>query len=181
MNAVTTTMNKNREILLEKVTLNIGAGTETADVDKAIALLNTISGMKAVQAKARRRIANFKIRPGLPIGSVVTLRGTKAREILQRLLRAVENKIKEESFTQNGFSFGIKEYIDIPEVKYDPKIGIIGLHVNVALARCGYRVKRRKIRNAKIGSKHEISAKESAEWAQKELGISFKVEEEQQW
>src|SRR3989344_1900007 len=133
MNAVTTTMNKNREILLEKVTLNIGAGTETADVDKAIALLNTISGMKAVQAKAR--------------------------EILQRLLKAVENKIKEESFTQNGFSFGIKEYIDIPEVKYDPKIGIIGLHVNVALARCGYRVKRRKIRNAKIGSKHEISAK----------------------
>jgi len=181
MTAITTTMNKNREILIDKVTLNIGAGTETADVEKAVLLLEQISGMKAVKAKARRRIANFKIRPDLPIGALVTLRGEKARELLVRLLKSVENKIKEESFTQNGFSFGIKEYIDIPDVKYDPKIGVIGLHVNVALARNGYRVKKRKLRSAKVGTKHEISGKESAEWAKKELGIIFKVEEEQQW
>ena len=181
MTTETIAMNKSKEIRLSKVTLNIGAGTTTEGVDKAVTLLETISGMKAVKAKARRRIANFNIRPGLPIGAIVTLRGEKAREILQRLLRAVENKIKEESFTQNGFSFGIKEYIDIPGVKYDPKIGVIGLHVNVSLERCGYRVKRRKIRNTRIGTKHEISGKECADWAQKELGIIFKVEEEQQW
>src|SRR3989344_6685635 len=133
-----------RKIRIEKITLNIGAGTEPDNVDKAVALLNKISGVKAVKTVSQKRIAQWKLRPGLPVGAMVTLRGKKAEELLKLLLKSVDNEIKKSSFMKNGFSFGIKEYIEIPGEKYDPKIGIIGLEVAVSLSRPGFRVKRRK-------------------------------------
>ena len=163
--------NKMREIKVEKVVLNIGTTGDTEKLKKAVALLSTISGKKVVETHARKRLAAFKIRPGLPLGSKVTIRGDAAEKLLVRLLSARDNKVKPSSFTVNGFSFGVPEYIDIPEVKYDPKIGIIGLDVCVSLKRTGYRVKNRRLFNTKIGGKHAISKAEAIKFAQDKFGV----------
>jgi large subunit ribosomal protein L5 len=164
------TRNKMRDILIDKVVLNIGAGTELANVEKAVVLLEKISGAKTVKTYATKRIPTWKVRPGLPVGARVTLRGKKAAELLNRLLTAIDFAIPKKSYTQNGFSFGVLEYVDVPGVKYDPKIGIIGFDATVALKRRGYRISRRKIRSAKVGHKHIISAEEAEAFA-KSLGV----------
>lgn len=162
-----------RDIKIEKVVLNICAGAEQEPVKKAKILLTTIAGMNAVETKAKKRIATWKIRPGLPIGAKVTRRGKEAEELLARLLASLGNILPKKAFSANGFSFGIKEYIDIPGVKYDPKVGIIGLDVCVSLARPGYRVKLRKIKTKRLPKKHSISKEESAEFAEKKLGVKI--------
>jgi len=170
--------NKMKAIRIEKITLNIGSGTDAEGAEKAAILLGKISGAKVVKTITTKRIATWKVRPGLLVGAMVTLRGKKAEEVLKALLHAVSFKIKKKSFTQNGFSFGVKEYIEIPGVKYDPKIGIIGLEVAISLKRPGFRVKRRKIKPAKMHFKHEISPEEGWNWAQKALGITEREEED---
>lgn len=169
--------NKMRIIAIDKVTLNIGAGVETGNVDKAISLLEKVSGGKVVKTKAKKRIAAWKLRPGLPIGAKITLRKAKALEVLKNLLQAVNNEIPEDNFIENGFSFGVKEYIDIPGVKYDPKIGIIGLQVTVTLKRPGYRVKKRKLRKGRIAPNHVITPEDAIAFAQEKLGVKIKEEE----
>jgi len=160
-----------KDIKIEKVVLNIGSGADPKEIKKAVALLTAISGMKAVETKAKKRIATWKIRPGLPIGSKVTIRKKPAEELLKRLLKVIE-KMSKKNFTENGFSFGIKEYIDIPEVKYDPKIGIIGLEVCVTLERIGFRVKRRRLKTAKISGAHKITKDDAIKFAQDKLGVN---------
>ncbi len=166
----TETENKMRTIRIDKVVLNIGAGTEVATVEKAQKLLERITGRKVVKTTAKKRIATWKLRPGLPIGAKVTLRRKSAEELLKKLLQAVNFELPESNFTENGFSFGIKEYIDIPDIKYDPKTGVIGLEVSVSLERPGFRVKQRKIRKANIAKTHKILAEDSSNFA-KSLGV----------
>ncbi len=170
--------NPMRAIKIDKVTLNIGAGAEVENVEKAVALLEKIAGTKAVKTKSKKRIAEWKLRPGLPIGARVTLRKKAAAEVLQRTLKAANFELPKSAFTLNSFSFGIKEYIDIPGVKYDPKIGIIGLSVCVSLIRAGYRVKKRKIRKAKISPTHLVTAEDAMKFAQEKFGVKIKEEEE---
>ncbi|MEM2874034.1 MAG: 50S ribosomal protein L5 [Candidatus Nanoarchaeia archaeon] len=169
--------NPMKEILIASLTLNIGAGTEVENVEKAVSLLSKISGKRAVKTFAKKRIPTWKIRPGLPIGARVTVRGKAAEALLKRLLAAVDFALPRKSFTKNGFSFGIKEYVDIPEMKYDPEIGIIGLDVAVSLKRRGYRVAKRKIKKAKIGASHIIKADEAFAWAQAKFGLKEKESE----
>jgi len=167
----TVTENVMRQIRLEKITLNIGTGAEPENVKRAVALLNTISNLKPIETLSKKRLAAWKIRPGLPIGAKVTIRGKAGHELLVRLLQARENKVQKDSFTENGFSFGVNEYIDIPGVKYDPKIGMIGLDVCVTLERPGFRVKRRKLKSTKLSKKHTISAEDAAAFATEKLGV----------
>jgi|TARA_Y100000310_G_scaffold97157_2_gene94817 large subunit ribosomal protein L5 len=167
-----TKKNPMQEIRIEKITLNIGAGAEPARVEKGVKLLSTISGMKAVEARAKKRIATWKIRPGLGIGARVTIR-RNTEDLLKRLLKANDMIISSRKFNENGFSFGINEYINIPEVKYDPKIGIIGLNVSVTLKRPGFRVKKRKLAPAKISSSHRITKENAIEFVEK---LGAKVE-----
>ena len=134
------------EIKLEKVTLNIGTGEPGAKLDNAMLLLKNLTGRKPVQTLAKKRIPTWKLRPGLPIGCKVTLRKKDAEEMLRRLIEAKNKILDSKNFTQGGFSFGIKEYIEIPKAEYDAKIGIIGLDVAVTLKRGGYRIKYRKIK-----------------------------------
>jgi len=166
-----------RKIVISAVTLNIGSGIIVEDADKAALLLERITNAKAVKTFSKKRIPTWKIRPGLAVGARVTIRGKPAIELLKRLLTAVDNELKQKSFTENGFSFGIKEYVDIPNAKYDPKIGIIGLDVIVSLRRPGYSIARRKIKRSYIGAGHKISAEDAWAWAQKEFGVKPKEEE----
>jgi len=165
--------NKMRDIKIEKIVLNISAGAEQDRVRKAKTLISAISKMNAVETKAKKRIATFKIRPGLPIGAKATIRGKAAIELFKQILGATDNTISKKAFSENGLSIGIKEYIDIPGVKYDPKVGIIGLDVCVSLSRPGYRVKTRKIKNKRLPKRHSISAKEALEFVQ---GLGVKIE-----
>jgi len=162
-----------KDIKIEKVTLNIGAGADQDNVEKALTLLKSITNKTPVKTMAKKRIATWKIRPGLPIGAKVTVRGEKeCTELLKKLLTAVNFEIYKNQFTENGFSFGIKEYIEIPEVKYDPKIGIIGLDVAVSLKRPGYRIKKRKIEQRTIPKKHKIKKDDAIKFAAEKLKIT---------
>jgi len=88
------------------------------------------------------------------------------------LFEAVNRKLKSASFTSYGnFSFGIKEYIDIPGMSYDPSIGILGMDVAVNLGRPGYRVKYRKRRSSKIGKNHLITKEEAIEFIRNKFNV----------
>ena len=167
-------MNLMRAIKIEKVTLNVGAGKDQNKLEKGILLLKNITGINPVKTVTTKRIPNWGIRPGLPIGCKLTLRKQRAREILLRLLDSKNNTLPESQFDGNGnIAFGIHEYIDIPNVKYDPKIGIMGLEVCVTLERPGFRIKRRFLQKKKIPTKHKITKQEAIEFMKTNFNIKI--------
>ena len=154
--------NKMREIEIEKVVLSVGALAN--ELDKGIRLLELISGKKAVKTHARKRIPAFAIRPGLEIGGKVTLRGKEKEELLKRLLESVGNKIKKKQISNEDFSFGIEEYIEIPGMEYDRDIGMKGLSVTVVFTRKGKRVEIKKIKKGKIPKRQRVTKEEIIEF-----------------
>lgn len=164
------TENIMRKIKIEKVTLNMGTGNDEKNNKKAINLLSKFSDKKPVICFAKKRVPSFNIRPGMPIGAKVTLRGKQAKEVLKNLLQARENILPESCFDENGFSFGIAEYIDIPGFKYDVDIGMKGFDVCVTLERPGFSVKRRKA-SSKISKKHKILKEDAISFAKQEFGV----------
>ena len=161
------TENKMREPKILKLTLSAGAvGT---DLEKAAKLIELVSGMKSqiIKSGPRRRIPAFGVKPNMPLGARVTVRGKKAMNLLKRLLGAIENRIKEKQIDENGFSFGIKEYIEIPGIEYVREIGIRGFNVTVTFGRAGLRVKERKIKRGMLPKKQQITKKEISEFMKK--------------
>jgi large subunit ribosomal protein L5 len=153
--------NPMRTISINKVVLNIGTGNDDNVQGNAKRLLNLISGRQAADEISKRRNPAFKITKGQKIGAFVTLRGKLAKEVLARLLEAVDSKVKPNAITKNSMSFGIREYIDISGLKYDPKIGMMGLNVNVSFRRKGMRVTLRKRQRADVPPSHrDISPEE---------------------
>ncbi len=175
--------NPMKEIEIEKVTLNVGIGESGDKLENAKILLGRISDSKVVETHGKKKIPSWNVRPGLPIGVKTTIRGKKVHDLLNRLFEAVENHINPRNFDKEGnLSFGIKEYIHIPGVKYDPSLGIIGLDVCITLKRKGgYRVKRRNYRKSKIGKKHRISKEESMEFFQNNFNINIGKKKRRTW
>jgi large subunit ribosomal protein L5 len=160
------------KIKIAKVTLNIGAGTDHAKMEKGIKLLKMITGIEPIKTVSQKRIPSWGLRPGLPVGCKITLRGKKADEVLARLLKARDDILAPSCFDNNGnISFGIKEYIDIPGVEYDQEIGITGLQATVTLERPGYRIKRRLIQRKKVHGHHRITQKDAIQFVTDELNI----------
>ena len=124
---------------LEKITLNMGVGeakTNARALDKAVEELTTISGQRAQITRAKRSIAGFKIREGMPIGAKVTLRGVRMYEFLDRLVSIALPRIRDfrglspASFDGRGnYSIGIREQIIFPEINYDDIETVRGLDV----------------------------------------------------
>jgi len=167
-------MNVMREIKIEKLTLNIGAGRDPQVLKRAVKLLKNITGVDPVQTVTNKRLASWGLRPGLPIGTKITLRGEKVVDLAKRLFFAKEKRIKASWFDNHGnISFGIHEYVDIPDVKYDTEIGILGLQVSLTLARPGFRVKKRKLFKSKIGKNQAISREEAIDYITKTFGVSL--------
>ena len=168
--------NPMRAIRLEKLTLNMGAGESGPKLEKAKAVLKKIAGIEPVTTITRTR-STFGVAKHRPIGAKVTLRGPAADALLRRLLQAVESKLKPGQFdAQGNFSFGVAEYINIPGIKYDPELGILGLDVCVTLTRPGYRVQRRRLRPSRVGASHRITPQEAREFVAASYGV--KVQEE---
>ena len=170
-------MNSMKNIKIEKVTLNIGAGKDQARLEKGIVLLGMVGNATPIKTVTIKRIQEWGLRPGLPIGCKVTLRKDKALNILPRLFEAIENRLNTKQFDENGnLAFGVHEYIEVPGIKYDPKIGIMGFEVCVTLERPGYRIKKRKIMTRKIPIRHRITKNEAIEFMTK----NFKVDVEEE-
>lgn len=167
-----------KNIRIEKLTLNIGCGKDQSRLDKAIALLKNITGIVPIKTFTKKRIPEWGLRPGLAIGCKITLRKKSARELLIRLLKAKDNILKESTFSDSGnVSFGISEYIDIPDVKYDPKIGIIGLEACLTLERPGFRIKKRKVQKKKIPKKHIITKEDAIKFIETKFKVKVGEEE----
>jgi large subunit ribosomal protein L5 len=152
-----------REIRIEKVTVNVGCGGDPDKIERAKKLLERLTGQKPVVTLSKKR-STFGIARGKPVGVKVTLRKKKAEEFLQKVLQAKKNMINASQISNGTFSIGIAEYIELPGVKYQHEIGTLGFDVCVTLERPGYRVKRRKVRKAKIGKKHIINREDVIEW-----------------
>jgi len=165
------------QVRIEKVVVNMAVGTSGEKLEKAVKVLESLTGQKPSRRKAKRTIREFGIRKGENIACVVTLRKEKAIEFLHRALAAVGNRIKASSFDDHGnVSFGIKEHIDIPGTKYDPNIGIFGMDVCISFEKPGYRVKRRRIKKSKVGKAHKVTKYEAMEYLKREFGVEI-VEE----
>jgi len=159
---------------IEKVVVNISVGKSGEPLEKASKVLEELTGQTPCKRKAKKTIRDFAIRKGEPIACIVTLRKQGTLEFLKKVLPIVDNKISKNSFDNYGnFSFGIKEHIEIPGVKYDPDVGIFGMDVCVSLSRHGYRVRSRRRRKAKIGSKHILTPAEAMVFAKEALGVEI--------
>ena len=159
------TQNEMRTIRLEKVVLNMGVGKSGDAIEIAKRALDQISGKKSCARDAKGTQRDWGVRKGEPIGVAVTIRDEDARVLLKRLLEAVGNRLKGRSFDNFGnVSFGIKEHIDIPGIKYDPQIGILGMEVAVTLTRPGFSIRLRSRHKASVGTVHRITREESQEF-----------------
>lgn len=165
-------MNPMKDIRLEKIVVNIGAGEAGPKLEKSKKLLETLTNKKVVTTQTHKR-TTFGTPKKRPIGVKVTLRGDDAVKFLKKAFHAVESRLKPSQFDTSGnFSFGIAEYIHMQGVKYDPDIGILGMDVCVTLKRPGFRIRKRSIRPKKIGKSHLIKPKEAIEWVQKQFGVT---------
>ncbi|MBW3019206.1 50S ribosomal protein L5 [Candidatus Woesearchaeota archaeon] len=169
-------MNDMRVPRIEKITINIGAGKDVNKLDKALVLMKNLTQVDPYKTVTQKRIPSWGLRPGLPVGCKLTLRKMPAEKMLKRLLAAKDKKLNLTNFDNNGnVSFGIHEYIDIPDLKYDPKIGVLGLQVCVTLERPGHRIKRRRLLKKKLPSKQVISREEAVDFMKNNFGVEVQA------
>jgi large subunit ribosomal protein L5 len=163
-----------KQIKVDKLTLNIGAGKDQRMLEKGLKLIKQLTGLDGVKTVTQKRIASWGIRPGLPVGCKITLRGQDALDLIKRLVEGKSYNLKLSSVDNNGnISFGVEECIDIPGTKYDPEIGIIGFECSITLARPGFRVKNRRLRSAKIPTSHRINKEEAMEFFKSNFNVKF--------
>ena len=126
---------------ITKITLNMGVGEAVNDkkiIEHAVGDLTKIAGQKPVVTKAKKAIAGFKIREGYPVGCMVTLRGDRMYEFLDRLVTIAFPRVRDfrgvsgKSFDGRGnYNIGIKEQIIFPEIEYDKIDALRGLNISV--------------------------------------------------
>lgn len=127
---------------ISKITLNMGVGEAVADkkvLENAVGDMTKVAGQKPVVTKARKAIAGFKIREGYPIGCMVTLRGTRMYEFLDRLVSIAMPRIRDfrgipgsKGFDGRGnYNIGVKEQIIFPEIEYDKIDALRGMNISI--------------------------------------------------
>ena len=124
---------------LEKIVINLGVGEAVSNpkaLDEAVADLTAIAGQKPVVTKAKKSIANFKLREGMPIGCKVTLRGEKMYEFMDKLVSVVLPRVRDfhgvsaTAFDGRGnYTLGVKEQIIFPEIQYDKVSKVRGMDI----------------------------------------------------
>ncbi len=165
-------MNAMREIIVDKVTLNIGVGKAGQELENAKSLLERLSGAKAVPTHAKVRNPVFRIKKGDIIGTKTTLRGQQAIEFVKKALKVKAFSLPSRSFDKEGnFSFGVPEYIEFPGAKYDAQIGMLGFDVCVTLRRRGFRVCKRRRAKAKVSRSHRLKQEDGIGFAKGAFGI----------
>jgi large subunit ribosomal protein L5 len=159
---------------LEKLVLNIGVGSGGEELEKAVTVLEQITGRKPVKTISKVNVKEFNLRIGRPIGCKITIRGKEAGRLLKRLLIVNNNKILEKSFDNFGnFAFGIDEHIKIPQTEYEASIGLWGLDICGRITRPGMRVKYKRKGRSKIPRHHYVSRAESQYFLKQNFGVGI--------
>jgi len=165
--------NPMKRIRVGKVVVNIGLGKSGEAIERGKKVLEQVTGQTPTQTRAKRSVRDFGIHKGEPIGVVVTVRGDDTTGLIQKLLAAREKKIPESSFDSRGsISFGIKEHIEVPGIRYDPAIGILGMNVSILLERPGYGVARRNRRTSRVGKSHLVTKDEAMQYFRDNFGVT---------
>ena len=153
-----------RNIDIEKLVINCSVGEAGDKLTKAAKVLKDLSGQEPVLNKARITIRSFSVRRGEKIACHVTIRGDKARDLLERGLKVKEYELPKNCFSDNGnFGFGVQEHIDLG-LRYDPYTGIYGMDFYVVLRRPGNRVAKRKRARSFVGNSQRITKEDAQEW-----------------
>ena len=163
-------LNKMRDIIIDKLILNIAVGASGDKMTKAIKVLKDLTNQEPVTTKAKYTIRSFGIRRNEEIGTHVTVRGKTALELLKVGLKVKDNELKLKNFSNTGnFGFGIQEHIDLG-IKYDPNTGIYGMDFYINLKRKGLRVTQRKRCHARLGNFQRVTKKDAQKWFVEKLG-----------
>ena len=164
--------NKMHELEIEKMVLNCG-GIEDK-LERSIKLLEIITKRKIQVMKSTKRIPDFGISPGKKSGCKVKLRDRdEIMTLLKRFFAAIDNTIKSRQIVNNHFSFGIKEYIEIPGLEYNRDIGILGFEVDLSFSRKGKRVKLRKIKQGKYPKRQDVTREEILNFLKKNFKLNI--------
>ena len=163
---------------ITKVTVYIGVGEGGQRLQLAEQVLELITGQKPVRTLSTSTNRDLGTRDGGPIGCKVTMRDSeKVSSFLKDAFWVRQNTLPGYNFDQSGnLSFGISDYTDFPDQKYDPDIGIFGMDINIVLERPGHRVSRRRRRNTKVARNHRVIRDECKQWFVDNFGITI-VEE----
>jgi large subunit ribosomal protein L5 len=165
--------NPMRKIRVGKVVVNIGLGKSGEAIERGKKVLEQVTGQTPTQTRAKRSVRDFGIHKGEPIGVVVTVRGDETTPLIGKLLVARDKKLQESCFDSRGsVSFGIKEHIEIPGIRYDPDVGILGMNVSVLLERPGFSVARRGRRASRVGKAHLVSRDEAIQYFKDNFGVT---------
>jgi len=159
-----------RNVRIEKVVLSIGGTAE--QLEKGVKLLKLITNRNPAKMKSRKRIPAFGVRPNLEVGAVVTIR-EDVEDVVKRMLTAIENKLRRKQISENNFSFGIKEYIEIPGMEYQRDIGVMGLDVTVVFKRAGRKVRLKKIKKGKVPARQRITREEIIKFMEDKFKTEF--------
>ncbi|MEK6757642.1 MAG: 50S ribosomal protein L5 [Nanoarchaeota archaeon] len=163
-------INPTREVRIEKVVLSVGGVGE--QLGKGVKLLHLLTGKKPAKMMSHKRIPSLNVRPRLEVGAVVTIR-KGVKELLKKMLITKDNTLKKKQLSENNFSFGIAEYIEIPGMEYQRDIGILGFDVTIVFKRIGRRVKLKKIKSGKIPSKQMVTKEEIIKFMEENFETKF--------
>jgi len=165
--------NPMRKIGVGKVVVNIGLGKSGEAIERGKRVLQQVTGQTPTQTRAKRSVRDFGIHKGEPIGVLVTVRGVGTAPLIEKLLAAKEKKLRESCFDSRGsVSFGIREHIEIPGIRYDPATGILGMNVSILLERPGFAVSRRSRRTSRVGKAHLVSKDEAIQYFKENFGVT---------
>ncbi len=165
-------VNPMHRINIDKVVVNIGVGEAGDKLLKAEKVLGILTNRKPVRTISRTTNRDLGIRKKMPIGCKVTLRNSQAEKFLKDAFWVKDNRITGYSFDHEGnFSFGIPDYTDFADMKYDPEIGIFGMDISVTMKRPGYRVSHRKRNRRKVPKKNRITRDEVKSYIKTQFNV----------
>tara|TARA_B100001996_G_scaffold303068_1_gene243785 strand:- start:738 stop:1262 length:525 start_codon:yes stop_codon:yes gene_type:complete len=160
---------------ITKVTVNIGVGEGGNRLQTAEKVLELVTGSRPIRTISKKTNREIGTREGAPIGCKVTMRDKDTiANFLKDAFWVRENTLPSYNFDQSGnLSFGISDYTDFPQQKYDPDIGIFGMDINVVLERPGHRVSRRRRRAHRVAINHRVNRDECMEFFSQQFGLTI--------
>lgn len=172
--APTTADNPMRRVRIVKIVVNSGVGESGEPRTKAERVLQMVTHQKPVVTRARSTNRDFGIRMGQDIGAKVTLRGTVAKDFLDRALDARDRQLDPDSVDRAGnVSFGVPDYTDFAGMKYDPEIGIRGFDVCITLGRSGYRIRTRRVAPRSLPRSARVTPDETRRFLAEQFRVTF--------
>merc|ERR1711912_73749 len=163
-----------RKVICDKLIINIAVGESGDRLTKAVRVLQQLSDQTPVENTARYTVRTFGIRRNEKIATHVTMRGDKARDMIERGLKITDYEISAKHFSSSGnFGFGVNEHIDLG-LKYDPQTGIYGMDFFIVLKRPGFNVPKKKAKRGRMGISHRVTKEDAMEWVRQTFNADIR-------